>query len=44
MNHPARQNHRPVPLRLQGEVVFQYSPYVYYNEHCIVFNARHTPW
>ena len=44
MNHPARQNHRPVPLRLQGENwFFQYSPYVYYNEHCIVFNARHTP-
>ena len=43
-NHPARQNHRPVPLRLQGENwFFQYSPYVYYNEHCIVFNARHTP-
>lgn len=44
VNHPARQNHRPVPLQLQGENwFFQYSPYVYYNEHCIVFNARHTP-
>lgn len=44
MNHPARQNHRPVPLRLQGENwFFQYSPYVYYNEHCIVFNGTHTP-
>ena len=44
MNHPARQNHRPVPLRLQGENwFFQYSPYVYYNEHCIVFCGEHVP-
>ena len=43
-NHPARQNHRPIPRSLVGEDGFmQYSPYVYYNEHCIVFNARHTP-
>jgi len=44
MNHPARQNHRPIPLTIAGSPWFwQYSPYVYYNEHCIVFNARHTP-
>ena len=43
-NHPARQNHRPVPFVLDGEDWFlQYSPYVYYNEHCIAFSARHTP-
>ena len=44
MNHPARQNHRIVPVTIGGDEWFlQYSPYVYYNEHCIVFNARHTP-
>ena len=44
MNHPARQNHRIIPLTIDGAPWFwQYSPYVYYNEHCIVFNARHTP-
>lgn len=44
MNHPARQNHRIIPITIQGEEWgFQYSPYVYYNEHCIVFNGRHIP-
>ena len=44
MNHPARQNHRIIPIRVAGADWFlQYSPYVYYNEHCIVFNASHTP-
>ncbi len=44
MNHPARQNHRILPLTIAGTPWFwQYSPYVYYNEHCIVFNAQHTP-
>ena len=44
MNHPARQNHRIIPLTIGGNDWFmQYSPYVYYNEHCIVFNSRHTP-
>ncbi len=44
MNHPARQNHRIIPLEIGGEKWFlQYSPYVYYNEHCIAFNANHTP-
>ena len=43
-NHPARGNHRIIPLKLAGEDWgFQYSPYVYYNEHCIVFNQKHTP-
>ena len=43
-NHPARDNHRIIPLTLNGESWgFQYSPYVYYNEHCIVFNGKHTP-
>ena len=43
-NHPARDNHRIIPLQLAGEEWgFQYSPYVYYNEHCIVFNSKHTP-
>lgn len=42
--HPARQNHRIIPLKLSGEDYFlQYSPYVYYNEHCIVFNKKHIP-
>ena len=44
MNHPARQNHRIIPLEINGSPWYwQYSPYVYYNEHCIVFNAQHTP-
>ncbi|MDY6040859.1 MAG: UDP-glucose--hexose-1-phosphate uridylyltransferase, partial [Candidatus Faecousia sp.] len=44
MNHPARQNHRIIPLEIAGQNwFFQYSPYVYYNEHCIAFNAAHTP-
>ena len=44
LNHPARQNHRIIPVNLQNEEWgFQYSPYVYYNEHCIVFNKKHTP-
>lgn len=44
MDHPARQNHRIIPLQLQGkEWGFQYSPYVYYNEHCIVLNGEHVP-
>ena len=44
MNHPARQNHRVIPLTIAGKPWFwQYSPSVYYNEHCIVFNSLHTP-
>ncbi|MCI8924679.1 MAG: UDP-glucose--hexose-1-phosphate uridylyltransferase [Lachnospiraceae bacterium] len=44
VNHPARQNHRIIPVTIQGDTWgFQYSPYVYYNEHCIVFNGRHIP-
>ena len=44
MNHPARANHRIVPIRVCGaEWCLQYSPYVYYNEHCIVFNSQHVP-
>jgi len=44
INHPARQNHRIVPFTINNEDwYFQYSPYVYYNEHCIVFNSKHTP-
>ncbi len=44
INHPARQNHRIIPVTIQGsQWGFQYSPYVYYNEHCIVFNSRHIP-
>ncbi len=43
-NYPARQNHRTIPLELNSEFYyFQYSPYVYYNEHCIVFNSEHRP-
>ena len=43
-NHPARQNHRIIPLTLDGESYYlQYSPYVYYNEHCIIFNKEHIP-
>lgn len=44
MNHPARANHRIVPIDVCGaDWCLQYSPYVYYNEHCIVFNAQHIP-
>lgn len=44
MNHAARQNHRIIPITLAGEQWYlQYSPYVYYNEHCIVFDAKHEP-
>lgn len=44
VNHPARQNHRIIPVEIQGNKWgFQYSPYVYYNEHCIVFNSKHIP-
>ena len=44
VNHPARQNHRIVPITINGSPWFlQYSPYVYYNEHCICFNREHTP-
>ena len=43
-DHPARQNHRIIPIQINGEQWgFQYSPYVYYNEHCIVFNGQHVP-
>ena len=44
VNHPARQNHRIIPVTINGsQWGFQYSPYVYYNEHCIVFNSQHVP-
>lgn len=44
INHPARQNHRIIPVTINGsQWGFQYSPYVYYNEHCIVFNFQHVP-
>lgn len=44
VNSPARQNHRIIPIKIDGQDWgFQYSPYVYYNEHCILFNKRHTP-
>jgi len=44
LNHPARQNHRLIPVTIDGEDWFwQYSPYVYYNEHCIVLNGEHRP-
>jgi UDPglucose--hexose-1-phosphate uridylyltransferase len=44
MNHPARQNHRIIPITIaNSDWYMQYSPYVYYNEHCIVFNSEHTP-
>ena len=44
MNHPARGNHRIIPVTIDNSEWFlQYSPYVYYNEHCIVFNGRHVP-
>ncbi len=43
-NHPARQNHRIIPITIHGQAWgFQYSPYVYYNEHCIIFNMEHIP-
>ncbi len=44
VNHPARENHRIIPITINdSNWGFQYSPYVYYNEHCIVFNGEHTP-
>ncbi len=44
LNHPARQNHRIIPVTINNsQWGFQYSPYVYYNEHCIVFNSQHVP-
>lgn len=44
VNHPARQNHRIIPITINDTPWgFQYSPYVYYNEHCIVFNGQHVP-
>jgi len=43
-NHPARQNHRVIPIKIDGrDWFFQYSPYVYYNEHCIAFSGEHVP-
>lgn len=44
LTHPARQNLRPIPISIHGgNWAFQYSPYGYYNEHCIVFNQKHVP-
>ena len=44
LDHPARENHRIIPVTINNsQWFFQYSPYVYYNEHCIVFNSKHTP-
>ena len=44
LSHPARQNHRIIPIKLDGEDYYlQYSPYVYYNEHCIILNKEHIP-
>ncbi len=44
INHPSRQNHRIIPMEFAGEKWFmQYSPYVYYNEHCIILNSEHIP-
>lgn len=44
LSHPARQNHRIIPITLDGDAYYlQYSPYVYYNEHCIIFNKEHIP-
>ena len=44
LDHPARENHRIIPITIQDNPWgFQYSPYVYYNEHCIVFNGQHVP-
>ena len=45
LDHPARENHRIIPITINQDNPwgFQYSPYVYYNEHCIVFNGQHVP-
>ena len=44
LTHPARQNHRIIPITLDSEEYYlQYSPYVYYNEHCIILNKKHIP-
>ena len=44
VNHPARQNHRIIPITIDNKAWYmQYSPYVYYNEHCIVFDGGHNP-
>ena len=44
LSHPARQNHRIIPIKLNNENYYmQYSPYVYYNEHCIILNENHVP-
>ena len=44
INHYARQNHRIIPIKINNvDYFFQYSPYVYYNEHCIIFTSEHTP-
>ena len=44
LNHPARANHRVIPITIDNQPwCLQYSPYVYYNEHCIVFNSKHIP-
>ncbi|MCG3056326.1 UDP-glucose--hexose-1-phosphate uridylyltransferase, partial [Escherichia coli] len=44
VNHPARQNHRIIPVELAEEQWYlQFSPYVYYQEHAIVFSGEHTP-
>jgi len=44
INHPARENHRIIPMTVDGEPWgFQYSPYVYFNEHCILLNTKHVP-
>lgn len=44
VNHPARENHRIMPITINdSQWGFQYSPYIYYNEHCIVFNGQHIP-
>lgn len=44
INHPARQNHRIIPINInESQWGLQYSPYVYYNEHCIVFHGEHVP-
>ncbi|MBR2638949.1 MAG: UDP-glucose--hexose-1-phosphate uridylyltransferase [Oscillospiraceae bacterium] len=44
MNHPARANHRIIPIKIcKADWCLQYSPYVYYNEHCIVLNEKHIP-
>lgn len=44
LNHPARNNHRIIPMEFSGNKWFmQYSPYTYYNEHCIVLNTEHIP-